>query len=247
MGVTTMNARPAIGVDRVSKRYGAVAALTDVTLEIAAGEVTAVVGPSGSGKSTLLHLIAGLDTPSTGQVVVDGRNLGLLSDDQRSDLRLRHVGFVFQAFHLFPTFTAEENVVWPLGFLGVRRREARERAAAVLAAVGLDAGTRRRLPAELSGGEQQRVAIARALVTRPRLLLADEPTGNLDAGTARSILDLLLRLNAERNLTLVVVTHNPMVADAADRTVALHGGHVVDQRPVPRATMLRALPTCATS
>src|SRR2546426_8448492 len=170
------------------------------------------MGPSGSGKSTLLNLIAGLDTPTNGRVIVGGQELTHLSDDARSDLRLRHIGFVFQSFNLFPTFTAEENVAWPLGFVGLRWRAAKVRAAEVLEQVGVDTAARSRLPAELSGGEQQRVAIARALVTEPRLVLADEPTGNLDSQTGRAILDVLLQLNTQRGLTVIMVTHNAFAA-----------------------------------
>src|SRR5881296_3906760 len=179
------------------------------------------MGPSGSGKSTLLNLIAGLDTSTHGRVIVGGQELTRLSDDARSDLRLRHIGFVFQSFNLFPTFTAEENVAWPLGFVGVRWREARRRAREALARVALPPAAAGRRPAELSGGEQQRVAIARALVTEPRLLLADEPTGNLDSQTGQTILDLLRRLNEERHLTVVLVTHNALAASHAQRTIEL--------------------------
>jgi len=214
----------------VRKRYGtgpqAVVAVNDVALRVADGEFVALTGPSGSGKSTLLNLIGGLDTPDDGRVEVGGRNLALLSDDVRSDLRLQHIGFVFQSFNLFPTFTALENVAWPLEFLGCGWRRARERAAEVLVQVGLGSiGARR--PADLSGGEQQRVAVARALVTEPHLLLADEPTGNLDSSTGDAILDLLQRLNAHRKLTIVLVTHNPSAAARAHRVVELCDGRLV--------------------
>jgi putative ABC transport system ATP-binding protein len=220
----------AIAMERVDKLYGGAAqvgALRDVNLAIPVGEFVAILGPSGSGKSTLLNLIAGIDSPTAGRVIVHGRDLAFLRDDARSDLRLREIGFVFQSFNLFPTFTAEENVAWPLEFLGVRWREARRRAGEALADVGLPAGVARRCPAELSGGEQQRVAIARALVTEPRLLLADEPTGNLDSQTGQTILDLLRRLNVTRHLTVVLVTHSPIAASHAQRTIELRDGHVV--------------------
>jgi len=220
----------AIMLDRVGKRYGdgatAVVALHDVTLEIEAGEFVAVVGPSGSGKSTLLNLVAGIDTASAGRVSVLGRDLGALADDARSDLRLRDLGFVFQTFNLFPTFTAEENVAWPRRFRGDSWHEARRRAADALAAIGLDASARGRVPAELSGGEQQRVAIARALVNEPRLLLADEPTGNLDSETAAAILGLFARLHDAQALTVLLVTHNPLAAAHAGRQVALRDGRI---------------------
>ncbi|HYY05313.1 MAG TPA: ATP-binding cassette domain-containing protein [Candidatus Limnocylindria bacterium] len=218
-------------LEAVSKRYGGgpepVAALREVTLDIPAGEFVAILGPSGSGKSTLLNLIAGLDSPTAGRVLVGGRDLAYLGDGARSDLRLREIGFVFQSFNLFPTFTAEENVAWPLEFQGLGWREARRRAQATLAQVGLPPAVAPRRPAQLSGGEQQRVAIARALVTEPRLLLADEPTGNLDSQTGQTILDLLRRLNAERRLTVVLVTHNTLAASHAQRTVELRDGRVV--------------------
>ncbi|MFI5394813.1 MAG: ABC transporter ATP-binding protein [Candidatus Binatia bacterium] len=226
----------AILLERVHKRYGtgpqAVEALTDVTLRVAAEEFLSIMGPSGCGKSTLLNLIAGIDTPTSGRVWVAGYDLAQLSDDARSDMRLRHIGFVFQSFNLFPTFTAEENVTWPLEFLGVHWREARKRADAALAEVGLDDSARRRRPAGLSGGEQQRVAIARALVTKPRLLVADEPTGNLDSRTGQSILDLMQMLNQEEHLSIVLVTHSPFAAGYGHRTVELRDGRILrETRP----------------
>lgn len=226
----------AILLERVHKRYGtgpqAVEALNDVTLRVASEEFLSIMGPSGCGKSTLLNLIAGIDTPTSGRVWVAGYDLAQLSDDARSDLRLRHIGFVFQSFNLFPTFTAEENVTWPLEFLGVHWREARKRADAALAEVGLDDSARRRRPAGLSGGEQQRVAIARALVTKPRLLVADEPTGNLDSRTGQSILDLMQMLNQEEHLSIVLVTHSPFAAGYGHRTVELSDGRILrETRP----------------
>jgi putative ABC transport system ATP-binding protein len=220
----------AVTLQHVSKFYGKgaqmVAAVSDVTLQIPTGQFLSVMGPSGCGKSTLLNLIAGLATPSSGHVLVAGQDLSRMSDDARSDLRLQHVGFIFQTFNLFPTFTIEENVAWPLEFLGVRWRVARQRAAATLEQVGVDPTVRDRRPAELSGGEQQRVAIARALITEPQLLLADEPTGNLDSRTGESILDLLRRLNVDRELTVIMVTHSTFAATYGHRTVELRDGHV---------------------
>jgi putative ABC transport system ATP-binding protein len=221
----------AIFLERVYKRYGsgpqAVEALNDITLRVPPEEFLSIIGPSGCGKSSLLNLIAGIDTPTSGRVVVAGHDLAQLSDDARSDLRLRHIGFVFQSFNLFPTFTAEENVTWPLEFLGVHWREARQRADAALAQVGLDDSARRRRPSALSGGEQQRVAIARALVTKPRLLVADEPTGNLDSRTGQAILDLIQELNQEQHLTIVLVTHSPVAAACGDRIVELGDGQIL--------------------
>jgi putative ABC transport system ATP-binding protein len=225
-----MDTPAAVTLEQICKRYGdgqrAVAALTDVDLEVAPAELVAVMGPCGSGKSTLLNLIAGLDVPSEGQVRLFGQDMHGLSDDQRSDIRLRHIGFVFQAFHLFPTFTAEENVAWPMTFVGLSWWDARARGAALLDEVGIDAGARGRVPAELSGGEQQRVAIARALANRPRLLLADEPTGNLDARSAGTVLELLIRLNRTQGLTVILATHNQFVAARAHRILDLRDGRV---------------------
>ena len=226
----------AILLKGVHKRYGsgpqAVNALNDVSLQVAPEEFLSIMGPSGCGKSTLLNLIAGIDTPTAGRVVVAGHDLAQLSDDARSNLRLQHIGFVFQSFNLFANYTAEENVAWPLGFLGIHWREARRRAAAALAEVGLNDGARGRCPAALSGGEQQRVAIARALVTKPRLLVADEPTGNLDSHTGQSILDLMRVLNTEEHLTVVLVTHSAFAAGYGHRTVELCDGRVLrESRP----------------
>ena len=228
----------AVSIEHVTKRYGtgaqAVAALTDVTLAIPVGEFVSIMGPSGSGKSTLLNMIAGLDTPTDGHVRIGGEDLAILSDDARSDLRLHHIGFIFQSFNLFPGFTIEENVAWPLKFIGIGWRAACDRAAEALRQVGLVAGSRSRRPAELSGGEQQRVAIARALITEPSLLLADEPTGNLDTRTGQAILDLILQLNTERGLSVVLVTPSTFAATYGHRTVELQDGRVVHDVRAPR-------------
>ena len=225
-------------LDHVSKTYGvggqAVAALTDVTLEVPARQFLSVVGASGSGKSSLLNLIAGLDTPSAGRVIVHGHDLARMSDDERSDLRLQRIGFVFQAFNLFPSFTAEENVLWPLELLGIRWRAARQRAGDTLDRVGIPRSAAHRFPAELSGGEQQRLAIARALVTEPGLLVADEPTGNLDSRTGEMILDLLRELNVEQGLTVILVTHSAFAAGYGHRTIELRDGHVIRDVRAPR-------------
>jgi ABC-type lipoprotein export system ATPase subunit len=192
------------------------------------------MGPSGCGKTTLLNLIGGLDTPDAGQVMVAGRDLADLPDRERSDMRLRHIGFVFQSFNLLPSFTVEENVLMPLRFGGIRWREAKQRAAETLGQVEIDVDAFGRRPAELSGGEQQRVAIARALVTRPELLLADEPTGNLDSRTGQAILGLLRRLNLERKLTVVMVTHNAFAATYGHRTVELKDGRIIHEARTPQ-------------
>ena len=214
--------------DLVMRLAGAgrpVTILDGVSLDIAAGEVVAVVGPSGSGKSTLLGLIAGLDTPSAGSVVVDGVEVTRLRENELARFRRRTLGFVFQSYHLIPTLTAAENVAVPLELAGVARplTVARLR----LAEVGL-AERADHYPVQLSGGEQQRVAIARAMALTPPLLLADEPTGNLDSSTGAQIVDLLLALNRERHSTLLLVTHDPALAARAGRAIALRDGRVVN-------------------
>ncbi|MFI4967277.1 MAG: ABC transporter ATP-binding protein [Gammaproteobacteria bacterium] len=200
---------------------GVLTILDDVSLSIRRGESVAIVGPSGSGKSTLLGLLAGLDVPSHGEVRLDGEPFSALDEDARALRRAREIGFVFQSFHLLPGLTALENVMLPLE-LG-DSADAEETARGVLAAVGL-AARANYYPQKLSGGEQQRVAIARAYATRPALLFADEPTGNLDAATGKLIVDLLFKLNAERRATLVLVTHERELAARCDRTLPLHAG-----------------------
>jgi len=208
-----------------------VKALRGVSLDVDAGEYVAVVGPSGCGKSTLLNVLGAVDRPTTGTVTVDGRDLGALGDRDATDFRLRHVGFVFQRFYLMPTLTARENVELPMAEARVPKAERRARAVELLAYVGLDERGDHR-PAQLSGGEQQRVAIARALANRPALLLADEPTGELDARTGAEIIDLFRRLNDD-GTTLVVVTHDEKLADAARRVVHMRDGVVVDDAGRP--------------
>ena len=203
-----------------------VRALAGVSLDIAAGEFVAVRGPSGSGKSTLLHLIGGLDLPSGGEIRIDGALLSDLSDDELTIFRRRKIGVVFQFFNLLPTLSAEENVALPLLLDGIRSRAARSRAAAALERVGLAHRGRHR-PDQLSGGEMQRAAVARALVIEPRLILADEPTGNLDTATGEQVLSLIRAANAERGCTVVLVTHDPRAAAYGTRTVTLKDGVVV--------------------
>jgi len=197
--------------------------LQDVSFEIPAGEFLAIVGPSGSGKSTLLGLLAGLDRPRSGRVILDGQDLSALTEDGRARLRGEKVGFVFQSFHLIPTLTARENVQVPLELRG---EEARVRADELLDRVGL-AARAHHYPAQLSGGEQQRVALARAFSNRPRILFADEPTGNLDAATGQSVIELMDRLNHELGTTLVLVTHDTDLAGRARRMIRLMDGRVV--------------------
>ena len=216
----------AVGLARRFKMGNAfVDALRGVDLSIERGEFVALVGPSGSGKSTVLNLIGGLDRPTGGEVWIDGVELGTTDERTLTRHRREHVGFVFQTFNLLPRLTAKENVALPLMFSGVPRRERLDRARALLESVGLGQRLTHR-PGQLSGGEQQRVAIARALVGHPALLLADEPTGNLDTTTGMEIMALLKDLNQERELTLLVVTHDPEVASFADRIVTLRDGRV---------------------
>jgi putative ABC transport system ATP-binding protein len=199
--------------------------LDDVSLQVAAGESVAVVGASGAGKSTLLALLAGLDEPSTGTVWLEGIELSALDEDGRAAARARHVGFVFQSFYLIPSLTALENVMLPLELAG--RSDVRATAREVLAQVGL-AGRLGHYPRQLSGGEQQRVAIARAFVTRPSVLFADEPTGNLDTATGARVIQLLFDLNAAAGTTLVLVTHNRELAARCGRIIELDAGRLVN-------------------
>jgi putative ABC transport system ATP-binding protein len=200
--------------------------LDAVSFDIPQGTFVSIVGPSGSGKTTLLGLLAGLDTPTSGSVILDGADLATLDEDRRAKLRGEKVGFVFQSFQLIPTLTALENVSVPLELRGARESQAAERARDVLGRVGL--GDRvSHFPAQLSGGEQQRVAIARAFANQPRILFADEPTGNLDASTGLRIVELLEALNAESDSTIVLVTHDLGLAGRAQRMIRLADGRVV--------------------
>jgi putative ABC transport system ATP-binding protein len=224
-----------IELREVSKRYGTgervIRALDEVTLDLDAGGLLAVTGPSGSGKSTLLHLLGAMDRADSGTIRVGATEVSALSRPARAEYR-RRIGFVFQRFHLLPALTALDNVAAPL--LPLRTSfDKRERAGSLLEAVGL-AGREDALPAELSGGQQQRVAIARALVGEPMLVLADEPTGNLDTRTGGAILDLLLELRATRGVTVVLATHDPVVASRCERVACLLDGRVVDDVSVPR-------------
>ena len=199
--------------------------LTGISLDIPRSQFAVVMGPSGSGKSTLLHLIGGLDRPSGGELLVDGRLIGQMADDEITLFRRTRIGFIFQFFNLLPTLTAEENVALPLVLDGRSRAEAGERAEALLAKVGLEQ-RRKHLPEELSGGEIQRIAIARALAFNPPILLADEPTGNLDSQTGATILSLLRRINTEEDCTVIMVTHSQDAARYGDRTIFLRDGRI---------------------
>lgn len=209
---------------RVPSPEGELTLLDSIEFTIMPGEVVAIVGASGSGKSTLLGLLAGLDNPSDGEVVVDGQALSQLDEDGRAALRAQSIGFVFQTFHLLPNLTALENVMLPLEL--TQQEKAREEALAILERVGL-AHRVQHYPRQMSGGEQQRVAIARAFVVRPKILLADEPTGSLDSTTGNKVIDLLFQLNQEMHTTLVLVTHDERLAERCDRQLVLEAGRLL--------------------
>jgi len=210
-----------------------VPALRGVSFDVEEGEFLTIFGPSGSGKSTLLHLIGGLDRPDEGEIPIDGSNILKLSDDKRAELRLRKIGFVFQFFNLLPRLTALRNVELPLTIAGVSEKEASQRAKEMLKLVGLEARMNHK-PSEMSGGEQQRVAIARALINNPKIVLADEPTGNLDTKTGWEIVQLMRKLNEEKGQTFVVVTHDPNIAEAAHRIIHLKDGLIEGIKEAPR-------------
>jgi putative ABC transport system ATP-binding protein len=228
----------ASGVRKIYSGATEVEALRGIDLAVSRGELVAIMGPSGSGKTTLLNCLSGLERIEAGRILVDGRELGEMSDDNRTRYRARHMGFVFQAFNLLPVLTAAENVEIPLLLLEERPAEARRRAVQTLAQVGLEERADHR-PDQLSGGEQQRVAIARALVNEPALILADEPTGALDSRTAESILSLFEDLNRDGR-TIVVVTHAPDVAQRLRRRIALHDGCIVSDSQVGASRSVRA-------
>ncbi|WP_119355243.1 ABC transporter ATP-binding protein [Azohydromonas sediminis] len=226
-------AMPLIRLRGVTKVYGsgsaAVAALRGIDLDIDEGEFVAIMGPSGSGKSTAMNILGCLDTPSAGAYLFRGVPVQRMDRDQRALLRRRHLGFVFQGFNLLPRTTAQENVELPLLYRGAPRAARHAAAREALAAVGLE-GREHHTPAELSGGQQQRVAIARALVTNPTVLLADEPTGNLDTQRGREIMELLAGLNRERGITVLMVTHEPDMAAYARRVVRFRDGRIDSDR-----------------
>ena len=211
----------------VTKVYGPQVVLTDASVSIARAELVVVIGRSGSGKSTLLRLIGGLETPDRGSVLIDGNDVAALTETERARLRRATLGFVFQFFNLIPTLTAAENVELPLALNGVSRRDARRRSLALLGELDV-AGCADRLPDEISGGEQQRVAIARALVHEPKLVLADEPTGNLDLETARQVLALLQETCRRRETTLIMATHSREAASLAARVLSIRDARIED-------------------
>jgi putative ABC transport system ATP-binding protein len=202
-----------------------VQALRGLSLDIERGETVAIMGPSGSGKSTLMNILGCLDRPSDGDYFLDGENVAQMSDDQLAEVRNRKVGFIFQSFNLLPRASALSNVELPLRYSTIRPSERRHKAREALQAVGLGDRTDHR-PSELSGGQQQRVAIARALINDPSIVMADEPTGNLDSKTGEEIMDLLLKLNKERGVTLIMVTHDPDVASRTERIIRIRDGQV---------------------
>ncbi len=226
---TSVESPAAIAVDRLGKviENGAsrVEILHDVSFSIPSGQFVAIMGASGSGKSTLLGLMAGLDTATSGRVVLDGTDITNMREDDLARLRGKKIGFVFQSYQLVSTLTAEENVLLPAEFSGLEKG-ARERARNLLLRVGLE-NRGHHYPVQLSGGEQQRVALARAFITHPPLLMADEPTGNLDSANGQHILDLLIDLNREEGTTLILVTHDQKLAAYADRVIVMHDGHIL--------------------
>ena len=200
-----------------------VTALRDIDLEVQKGEFICLSGPSGSGKTTLLNMIGGLDTPTEGEITVDGERVDQMEKAELAEMRLRKVGFVFQAYNLIPVLTAQENVEFVMQLQGVHKHEREEKSLAILKEVGLE-GMEGRLPAELSGGQQQRVAVARAVVSGPSLVLADEPTANLDSKTAENLLKMMRKMNEVHQVTFVISTHDPLVMSYAKRLIKLHDG-----------------------
>jgi len=206
---------------------GDTAALKDVSFDIKDGEFVAIIGPSGSGKSTLMHILGALDTPTSGQYFLDGRDVSKLSDDELADIRKNKIGFVFQSFNLLPRATVLRNVMLPLVYADVPKEQREAQAKVALKNAGLDGSHFHHLSNQLSGGQMQRVAIARALVNNPSLILADEPTGNLDTKTGEIVLETFRRLNQEHNHTIILITHEHDVAEHADRIIHIRDGHII--------------------
>ncbi len=220
-------------IKHITKIFGVgeiqVKALDDVSLKIVQGEFMALVGPSGSGKSTLLNIMSGLDNPTSGHTLLQGKDIAVLSGNELSDFRRDHIGFIFQSYNLIPVLTVKENIEYIMLLQKVSPEEREKRVKAILAEVGLT-GMEKRLPGQLSGGQQQRVAIARAIVSRPKIILADEPTANLDSKTGTDLIDLMANLNEEYNTTFVFSTHDPKIMKRAKRLVTLEDGKIIDDK-----------------
>ena len=214
-----------IQVDHVDKSFGSLKVLKDISLEVQTSQVVTIVGPSGAGKSTLLHLIGTLDRPDKGEIIIDGMKIHELSDDQLSDFRSSHIGFVFQFHHLLPEFTAMENVMLPMLIAGKPKHEAQQRARELLSFLKLEERVGHK-PSELSGGEQQRVAVARALANNPDVILADEPSGNLDTENAQKLHQLFFELRDKFHQTFIIVTHNEELAKLSDRCIVMRDGQI---------------------
>jgi putative ABC transport system ATP-binding protein len=249
LGKTVPEASPVIQLDHIHKTYTMgdveVHALRGISLTINEGEFVAIMGASGSGKSTMMNIIGCLDRPTRGTYILDGEDVSEMSKDERADIRCKKIGFIFQGFNLLARTSALENVELPMLYLGVNAATRHERALEALAAVGL-AGREQNHPNQLSGGQQQRVAVARSLVNHPALILADEPTGNLDSRTSVEVMEIFQRLNRERDITLVLVTHEPDIAEYADRVIVFKDGKIKSDHRVehPRnaAEELKNLP-----
>ncbi|MGR4858911.1 ABC transporter ATP-binding protein [Bacteroides pyogenes] len=204
-------------------------AVPNITLNIEQGEFSAIVGPSGSGKTTLLNLLGGLDHPSSGRILIDGKDIGLMKEKELIDFRLHNIGFVFQSYNLIPVFTVEENISFLMELQGYSKEERKQRTNDLLKIIGLADRARTR-PANLSGGEQQRVAVARALAAKPRFVLADEPTANLDTKSAENLLNMMMRLNKEENMTFIFSTHDPRIMAKANRIITLEDGRMIKEQ-----------------
>lgn len=229
--MTAKDSRIVIETKQLCRDFGEgdtlVHALQDSNLVIEKGEFTAIIGPSGSGKSTLLQLIGGLDTPTSGEVILDNKNISHMNGTDLSDFRRDHIGFIFQAYNLIPVLSAKENIEYIMLLQGVPELERHQRVNKIMQEVGLE-GLGNRRPAQLSGGQQQRVAVARAMVSQPSLILADEPTANLDSKTGAALLDMMKELNEKENMTFVFSTHDPMIMERAKRIIRLVDGKIVD-------------------
>lgn len=227
----TNNKQAVVHCSDVSKVYKQglidVHALSNINFSAEKGEFICLSGPSGSGKSTLLNIIGGLDTPTSGEVYIDGEEIDELNKSDLADMRLHKIGFVFQAYNLIPVLTAQENIEMVMQMQGIPRLERNQKALNILKEVGLD-GLANRRPTELSGGQQQRVAVARAIVSKPRLVLADEPTANLDSHTADKLIELMLEMNQQHKTTFIISTHDPMIMQRSKKLVKLHDGKIVD-------------------